>query len=343
MREDRRATADSTMGVIGCLRAGFEMLTRNLWLAVLPVVLDLVLWLGPRVSLGPPFRRLVELLEMRSITDAEVSSQIAQATELLEQFATEFNLLSVLGSAPLLHVPSLLARRTPGGVSPLGEPRVFPLSSVFGLVPWWGGLSLAGLVLGFLYLNEIARHIELPHVLPGDGTGRPTEYDSQDGDTSARMTVEKFLRFLIFALSVMVSGFSVFVLWLLVVALATAIAQPLGLLFWITGVGLISYLALHLLLVIPALLVGSRPLLRAVGESVLLSRMNLSSLLGLVVLAVVTYEGLGYAWSLPSGDSWALLVGIVGNAIVATGLTGAAFLFYRDRLAAAHELSEKDG
>jgi uncharacterized membrane protein YdcZ (DUF606 family) len=81
-------------------------------------------------------------------------------------------------------------------------------------------------------------------------------------------------------------------------------------------------------------------LLRAVGESVLLSHVNLPAVVGMVVLAVVIYEGLGYAWSLPSADSWALLVGIVGNAVVATGLTGAAFLFYRDRLMVARQLAQ---
>jgi uncharacterized membrane protein YdcZ (DUF606 family) len=106
-------------------------------------------------------------------------------------------------------------------------------------------------------------------------------------------------------------------------------------LLWVAGVGSISYGALHLLFVIPGLLLGRRRPLQAVAESVLLSHINLSSVIGLVVLAIVIYEGLGQAWSLASSDSWALLVGIMGNAVVATGLTGAAFLFYRDRLMVA--------
>jgi hypothetical protein len=276
---------------------------------------------------------------MQSAADADVAGQIALATGLLEQFAREFNLLSLLGGVPLLHVPSLLARRATGGVSPLGEPHVFSLSNAFALIPWWGGLILAGLILGFLYLNEIARHVEAPGNLHGDDTDQPVHYYALDRSTLARTTLHKLVRFLIFAFGVMVVGFSVFLLWLLVVVLATAVAQPLGLLLWIGGVGFISYVALHLVFVIPGLLLGRRRLLQAVGESVLLSHVNLTSVLGLVVLAVVIYEGLGYAWSLPSGDSWALLVGIMGNAVVATGLTGAAFLFYRDRLIVARQLS----
>jgi hypothetical protein len=140
------------------------------------------------------------------------------------------------------------------------------------------------------------------------------------------------LRFLLFALGVISIGFLVVSLWLLVVTLGTVIAQPLGILLWVAGVGFIGYAALHLVFVIPGLLVGRRRLLQAVGESILLSHVNLSPVLGLVVLTVVIYQGLAYAWLLPASDSWALLVGIMGNAFVATGLTGAAFLFYRDRL-----------
>jgi hypothetical protein len=340
MRKESGATKDSPRGVIGCLAAGFEMLGRNLWLMALPVVLDLFLWLGPRVSVGPPLRRFAELLEMQSPADAEVAGQIARATGLLEQFATEFNLLSVMGGMPLLHVPSLLARRGTGGLSPLGKPHIFSLSSSIDVMPWWGGLILAGLALGFLYLNEIARHVDGLGALPDDVGSVPIQGEGGDGSGSARTTLRKLVRFLLFAFGVMVVGFAVFAFWLLVVALATAIAQPLGLLLWIGGVGFISYVALHLVFVVPGLLLGRRGLLRAVGESVLLSHVNLPAVVGMVVLAVVIYEGLGYAWSLPSADSWALLVGIVGNAVVATGLTGAAFLFYRDRLMVARQLAQ---
>ncbi len=100
-----------------------------------------------------------------------------------------------------------------------------------------------------------------------------------------------------------------------------------------------GYGALHLIFVVPGILLGERPLHRAIGESMLLTHLNLPPVLGLIVLAVVIYEGLGYAWSLPANDSWALLVGIVGNAFVATSLTGAAFIFYRERLAFARRLA----
>jgi hypothetical protein len=55
---------------------------------------------------------------------------------------------------------------------------------------------------------------------------------------------------------------------------------------------------------------------------------------------VVIYEGLGFVWSLPSGDSWALLIGILGNGCIATGLTAATFVFYQEQIGQLPKLDQ---
>jgi hypothetical protein len=307
------------------------MLSHNLLLVALPVVLDLVLWLGPRVSVAPLLHGVLDLLRSQQRTDPQMAGQIEQAVRTIEQFGEQFNLLSILGGVPLFHVPSLLARRFPAAGSPLGVPHVLSLSSVLALIPWWVVLVLVGLVLGFLYLNEIAHHVGEAQGSRIGSVSLAGEEDPSDADGSMRAGVWKFLRFMFFAFGLMVVGLMVVPLWMLMVALGTSIAQPLGILLWMGGAGSLSYAALHLLFVIPGLLLGGRRLLHAIGESVVLSHVSLSSVFGFVLLAMVIYEGLGYAWTLPRSDSWAMLIGILGNAFVATGLTGASFVFYRDR------------
>ena len=51
-----------------------------------------------------------------------------------------------------------------------------------------------------------------------------------------------------------------------------------------------------------------------------------------MMAAVLIYQGLGYIWSLPSGDSWLLLIGILGNSCIATGLLTGTFVFYQERV-----------
>jgi hypothetical protein len=52
---------------------------------------------------------------------------------------------------------------------------------------------------------------------------------------------------------------------------------------------------------------------------------------GMFVLCVLLLStGLNYLWSVPTDDSWMLLVGIAGHAFITTALLAASFVYYRD-------------
>ncbi len=52
---------------------------------------------------------------------------------------------------------------------------------------------------------------------------------------------------------------------------------------------------------------------------------------GLFVLCVfLLTTGLRYLWSVPTDDSWMLLVGIAGHAFITTALLAASFVYYRN-------------
>jgi hypothetical protein len=331
MNTETKEKTSAPKGVIGCLAAGFELLGRNLGLAAIPALLDLFLWFGPRLSVAPLLQQFIAILGTQPAPDPEMTHQVTQAIQLLEQFGEQFNLLSMLSWLPLLHPPSLLARHTWGAVSPLGDARVFSVASLLALIPWWGMLVLIGLVLGFLYLNYLAHRIRAEQV--------PAESESISNKTAQEEQlvlsegVVRPLRIFLFEASLLAVGMVFILIWMMMVGAITALSQVLGLLVWMLGVGLISYVALHLVFVIPSVLIGGRGLLQAIWESVLLSHSQFPAVMGLVLLTMVIYEGLGYVWSLPSGDSWSLLVGILGNAVIATGLTAAIFVFYQERLA----------
>ena len=151
--------------------------------------------------------------------------------------------------------------------------------------------------------------------------------------------VGRFIRIFLFATAVLIGGTVLVSLWMLLAGTAVAIAPLLGLLVWAFGMGLGSYIMLHFLFVVHGILIGRRGLLRAVWESVLLIHTQFPSVIGLVVLVVVIYKGLGFVWSLPSGDSWSLLIGILGNGCIATGLTAATFVFYQERMVKIEQLA----
>ncbi|HUX75125.1 MAG TPA: hypothetical protein VMY40_00625 [Anaerolineae bacterium] len=324
------------LGVIGSLAAGFEMIGQHLWLIALPVLLDLLLWLGPRVSVASLVKQFAAFLLSRPVPDPATIRQVAQMAQLMEQFGERSNLLALLSALPLLTVPSLLAQHAPGVVSPLGGPYVLSTTSVLAVMAWGVVLVPIGLVLGFLYLNSLARWV---HAMRSSDEPTPalsadlrSEVDGAKKAFRVSDSVGKFIRVLLFAAALLVSGMMLAPLWVLLVGTILATVPPLGMLVWSLSIGLGSYIVLHLLFVVPGVLVGGRGLLRAVWESILLIHTQFPSVMGLVLLVVVIYQGLGFVWSLPSGDSWLLLVGILGNGCIATGLTAAFFVFYQERV-----------
>ena len=320
------------LGVVGCLTAGFDLVGRYPWLISLPVLLDLFLWLGPRLSIAPLLNRFIDLLQVQSIPDAAMTSQIAEVGQFLRQFGEQFNLLSLLSSLPLLDVPSLLARHAPEGVSPLGEPHVLVVTSVLMMIVWAVALALVGLVFGFLYLNGLANRVRDTHLPAKQGPAQGSKAKEPEQTVEARSGMWKFVRVFLFAAGLLVAGMVTIPPLVLAVGIVETIAPGTG--FWLLmfSMGLIVYLAMQLLFVIPGVMVGERGLWRATWESIGLIRMQSFPVMGLIVLVMIIHGGLTYIWLLPSADSWTLLIGIVGHSCIATGLMAAGFVFYQERV-----------
>jgi hypothetical protein len=52
MNTDRLESLPPPPNVIGSLRAGFDAVSSHVVLILLPLILDVFLWLGPRLSVG---------------------------------------------------------------------------------------------------------------------------------------------------------------------------------------------------------------------------------------------------------------------------------------------------
>jgi len=74
--------------------------------------------------------------------------------------------------------------------------------------------------------------------------------------------------------------------------------------------------------------------LRSVQASVYLMRTQFPPTMGLLIVAIMIYFGLGFLWNIPPSDSWVKAAGILGHAFVATGLVTATALYYLDRISA---------
>ena len=94
----------SVPGVWSALASGFDLTAKHPWLLLLPIVLDIFIWLGPRLR----FQTIIEQIVATLPEEAEV---LTLAEQLLE-VGPYTNLFSVF-SVPLVGVPVLLAGLAP--------------------------------------------------------------------------------------------------------------------------------------------------------------------------------------------------------------------------------------
>jgi len=132
-------------GVIGALKAGFDAVSNHIGLILLPVALDIFLWLGPRLSIGGLVNPFFKLMFDEARTSVTSPTDLKRFTDFQSGFSEvleRFNLLSLLGRLQTfpIGISSLLAQTMPVK-TPLGLQAVVQVSSLPGLI----GLMLFGL------------------------------------------------------------------------------------------------------------------------------------------------------------------------------------------------------
>lgn len=304
-------------GVMGSLRAGFETVSSHVWLILLPLLLDLVLWLGPRFSVGGllnPFFRMVFNQARVPLTSSADLQRFAAYQAAFSELLERFNLLSLLGKLQTFPVgiSSLLAQTMPVE-TPLGDQDVVHITSLTGLIGLGFLFMLIGWVAGGLYFRWVSG------IALGDAN-RVTMI------SLSWAIIQTLILSIVWVLSLMVITIPA----MFVLALLTLISPLLA-----SGVLLVA-LFFSFWLIVPlfftphGIFVRRQNAFYSIFTSLRMARFTLPTS-GLFVLCVFLLStGLNYLWSVPTGDSWMLLVGIAGHAFITTALLAASFVYYRD-------------
>jgi hypothetical protein len=301
-------------GVIDTLSAGYGVVNRHPWLLLLPILLDLFLWLGPQLSIGRLVgRTLSRTLPLGPNGAAARMLDEAQQRDLVE-LAEGFNLLSALA-------PSTLG--LPSFVATLGVRD--PLNSV--AVQSWGeallilvGSTLGGMLLGALFYAVLAQEVREGRVSPA---------------RVPLLAVRSWGRVLLYLLLV----FGVALLFGLpigVLAVGAATFSPaLGSLVLSTVLLGIVWVGIYLYFVPDAIFLSQVGPLQAIKNSVAVVRTSFWAAVGIILLITLVLLGMGRVWELASSSidgPWGLGLGILGNAYIASGLIAASMAFYKERI-----------
>ncbi len=308
------------MSVIDSLSTGFRVVGWRVDLLVIPLLLDLLVWLAPRFSIAPLFERLSAFYVQAATQQGmpvEMSSMVQQFSEFINQSGKSSNLLDVLANNLWLHMPSLLTI-----LSPLPGVAFLPIGNLLVALLLFLLLGLLGLLLGVIYLTRLARHLPI-------GVG-----DKQAvGHGLTSNIVQNWLRIVGFLLLTTFSLAVIYIPTSLLISFVLLFAPGVGyfLLFLLSSVSMLFVFYLYFVPV--GLVLDNIGLFNAVRQSIRLARNNFWSTLGLLVLTLVITNGMGLLLArLAQWQPLGTFTAVAINAYLGTGLAMALLVFYRTRL-----------
>jgi hypothetical protein len=286
-------------------------------LILLPVLLDLLLWLGPRFSVAPLLDRLAaaysELAGGEDVTP-ELAALVEQLSASIRTVGEGSNLLNGLVSSALLHVPSL-------PLIPVELGGVVEIASAGEAFGWWLLFGLLGLLIGVFYLTLLARRLPIG----GMAGARP-----------AQVTVAVLRHWLQVCGFVLLMAIGLFLIYLpisLVVGMITLFSPAFGSALAALAVAFTLVVFFYLYFVTAALVMDNAPLPGAITRSLRLVQGNFWPTLGFIVLSNLITLGIALLlFQLAGVALWSGAVAIAINAYIGTGLSLALLVFYRSRL-----------
>ena len=301
-------------GVIGSLKVGFEVVSSHVLLILLPVVLDLFLWLGPRVSvsnvMGPLYTALFDQAR-RGLTSPADVKRLAAFQDLFNEGLQRFNLVSLVSRLQTfpIGISSLLAKTMPVD-SPVGE-NIVQLSSSLAVLGYMFLLIVVGWAVGGLYFRWVSRA-----VLGGrDAAISPL-----------RAIFQTLLLSALWFMALVVISIPVTLLLTVLMFVSPILAS--GALFIML---LLSFWLIVPLFFMPhGIFVRGQNALYSIFTSFKMARFTLPTSAMFVFSTFILSTGLNYLWSVPKSNSWMTLVGIGGHAFIMTALLAASFAYYRD-------------
>ena len=297
---------------MGSLRTGFDAIASNVGVLLMPLALDLLLWLGPHLSLE---RLMKPVLTSNFNTLVSVygfkADDIKGSVDASSQFLQQFNLLGILRTFPI-GISSLMSGNMPT-VTPWGSAPTMEIASPANVLGLTLLLILAGWILGGLYFRWVAA-LAIPELTA----------DHQPG--AGRAILQTVIYAAFWSIISWVVGIPLSILLLVLLAINGAIAQGVLLLLGFLSMWLVVpiFFSPH------GIFVRKQSALTSILSGFEMTRFTLPTSSLFVLVVFLLGVGLNYLWSRPATDSWLVLVGIFGHAFITTALLASSFVYYNN-------------
>ena len=296
-------------GIINSIKVGFDLIANHITAILLPLFLNLFLWLGPRLHMDALFNSFKA--DMPSIwkTGGISAEDIKRAMDLYEQTIPRINLFWIFHTIPIgissLFLPQEISQ------TPLGNPAIWQVSAA-SLLGWIFFLTLFGWIGGGLYFRSVA------WLTMANTDVQPLGV--------FRAIVQTILMSIFWGILSVVIGVPVFLVLAVVLQFNSFIANLLVLFLSLASMWVIVPLFFwpH------GIFIKQQNVITSMLSSLQMMRFTLPTSSMFVLTVFLLSFGLNFLWSIPPEDSWMTLLGIFGQSFVATALLAASFVYYRD-------------
>ena len=296
-------------GIINSIKVGFDIVATHITAILLPLLLNLFLWLGPRLRMDALFDSVKTDIVSIWKTSGISAEDIQRAMDLYQSTIPKINLFWVFHTIPIgissLFLPQKISQ------TPLGDPAILQVSaaSLFG---WIFFLTLFGWIGGGLYFRSVA------WLTIANQDTQPIRI--------SRAIVQTILISISWGILSVVIGVPVFLVLAIVLQFSSFIANLLVLLISLASMWVIVPLFFwpH------GIFIKQENVITSILSSLKMMRFTLPTSSMFVLTVFLLSFGLNFLWSIPPENSWMTLVGIFGQSFVTTALLAASFVYYRD-------------
>lgn len=306
-------------GIISSIKAGFDAVAARVTAIFLPLLLNLLLWLGPRLRMEEMFKGMEADMALFWQASRIPSEDIQKMLDMYERATQSINLFGLLRTLPI-GISSLFAGQG-ASETPLGGAAVWQVD-VITFPLWIMFLIFIGWVGGAFYFRDVAWAAlaeKITSVRAFQAVLQTTLISILCNMILIAISVPVFL---ILAVAAQVSAVLANLVVLFIALGSVWVIVPMF--FWAHGVFLDRQNALTSML-----------------SSLQLTRFTLpTSSLFVLTIFLLSY-GLNFLWRIPARDSWVTLLGIFGHSFVTTALLAGSFIYYHNMNAWVKAVLEK--
>ena len=307
--------------IFAAFKAGFDTVSKHLYLLFFPIILDLFLLFGFRITIVELMQDVIQKLILPPSATPDLVASWGTVKIQTVEFFRYFSLTSFLRTFPV-GIPSLFSV-TDFERNPIGTYQFIQLQQPGSAFLVILGMSLIGLFFAFFFYRSIARAISTQSV--------PTESILDKKSMISWIMIPTV--FFTFTLVVIFPA----VLIISLIGAILPIFTSIG--YFLLTIGIITLIT-PMLFTPHFIFLENMTFKQALLTSFRTVRLTNAKGTTFLFIAIVVSYLTNMLWRIPSDDSWMLLVSVFGHALISTVILVASFHFILDARKSVREFIE---